>query len=98
MERGINKFNVNPKDGIAYLIENGLITDTADSICNFLCTGEGLSKRRIGEYFGRVRIRDNNGRWADPNEGSRYFSFHVCVWTCGTKVHFSCGAGKSSQR
>lgn len=55
MDRGINKFNVNPKDGIAYLIENGLIADTADSICNFLSTGEGLSKRRIGEYFGRVR-------------------------------------------
>lgn len=58
MERGVNKFNVNPKDGIAYLIENGLVADTAESICNFLSTGEGLSKRRIGEYFGRVRIRE----------------------------------------
>lgn len=56
MERGINKFNVNPKDGIAYLIENGLITDTSDSICDFLSAAEGLSKRRLGEYFGRVRL------------------------------------------
>lgn len=56
MEKGINKFNVNPKDGIAYLIENGLVADTADSICNLLATGEGMSKRRIGEYFGRVRL------------------------------------------
>eukprot|EP00903_Cladosiphon_okamuranus_P016855 g15543.t2 len=53
MERGINKFNVNPRDGISYLVENGLILDTAESICDFLSTGEGLSKRRIGEYFGR---------------------------------------------
>lgn len=60
MERGINKFNVNPKDGIAYLIENALIADTADSICNFLSTGEGLSKRRVGEYFGRVRLDRGN--------------------------------------
>ncbi|CBN74515.1 pleckstrin homology (PH) domain-containing protein [Ectocarpus siliculosus] len=53
MERGVNKFNVNPKDGIAYLIDNGLVTDSAQGICSFLCSAEGLSKRRLGEYFGR---------------------------------------------
>ncbi|CAB1113426.1 unnamed protein product [Ectocarpus sp. CCAP 1310/34] len=53
MERGINRFNVNPKDGIAYLIDNGLVTDSAQGICSFLCTADGLSKRRLGEYFGR---------------------------------------------
>lgn len=58
MERGVNKFNVNPKDGIAYLIDNGLVTDSAQGICSFLCTAEGLSKRRLGEYFGRVRMSD----------------------------------------
>lgn len=62
MERGVNKFNVNPKDGIAYLIENGLMKDTAEQICDFLSTAEGLSKRRIGEYFGRVRERGFLGR------------------------------------
>lgn len=75
MERGINKFNVNPKDGITYLIENGLVADTAESICNFLSTGEGLSKRRIGEYFGRVRIRGNKRRPTDHNE-------RVCFRCC----------------
>lgn len=58
MERGVNKFNVNPKDGIAYLIDNGLVTDSAQGICSFLCSAEGLSKRRLGEYFGRVRLSD----------------------------------------
>lgn len=70
MERGINKFNVNPKDGIAYLIENGLISDTAESICDFLSTGEGLSKRRIGEFFGRVRLEATRVDRSTRNEGS----------------------------
>ncbi|CAM9208119.1 unnamed protein product, partial [Hapterophycus canaliculatus] len=52
-DRGINKFNMNPKEGIGYLIENGLIADTPESICDFLSNAEGLSKRRLGEYFGR---------------------------------------------
>lgn len=56
-ERGINKFNTNPKEGIAYLIENGLVADTPESICDFLANAEGLSKRRLGEYFGRVRAK-----------------------------------------
>lgn len=54
MQTGVNRFNVNPKDGIAFLIEEGLIADTAESICGFLSSVEGLSKRRLGDYFGRV--------------------------------------------
>eukprot|EP00903_Cladosiphon_okamuranus_P013590 g12657.t1 len=67
MERGINKFNVNPKDGIAYLVDNGLISDTAESICDFLSTGEGLSKGRIGEYFGRdnPKVQERRNRRTD---------------------------------
>lgn len=54
LQRGINRFNVNPKDGIAFMVEEGLITEEPESICNFLATVDGLSKRRLGEYFGRV--------------------------------------------
>lgn len=46
---------MDPKDGLAYLIDNELMVDTAEDICNFLSKAEGLSKRRLGEYFGRVR-------------------------------------------
>lgn len=51
---GVNKFNVNPKEGLNYLVEEGLIEDNPESICEFLSTVSGLSKRRLGEYFGRV--------------------------------------------
>lgn len=57
MERGINRFNVNPKDGIAFLVMEGLVDDSPEGICRFLSSQEGLSKRRLGEYFGRVRGR-----------------------------------------
>lgn len=54
MQTGINRFNVNPKDGLAFLVEEGLVADSAESICGFLSSVDGLSKRRLGEYFGRV--------------------------------------------
>ena len=66
MRKGINKFNVSPKEGIAFLVEEGLLDDSAEGICGFLCSAEGLSKRRVGEYFGRVRTAaletDGQGR------------------------------------
>lgn len=57
MQRGINRFNVSPKDGIAFLMTEGLLEDSPEGICMFLSSQEGLSKRRLGEYFGRVRGR-----------------------------------------
>lgn len=57
MQRGIIKFNVNPKEGIAFLVAEELVEDSPESICGFLSSEEGLSKRRLGEYFGRVRGR-----------------------------------------
>lgn len=51
---GVNKFNVNPKDGLNFLMEQDFITDTPEGICDFLSIVNGLSKRRLGEYFGRV--------------------------------------------
>lgn len=50
----MTKFNMNPKEGLNFLIEEGIIEDTPESICDFLSNVSGLSKRRLGEYFGRV--------------------------------------------
>ena len=52
MSNGKKKFNMDPKKGIEFLIENNLVENTADSIANFLFTGEGLNKTAIGEYRG----------------------------------------------
>jgi len=50
---GIHKFNLNAKDGLRFLIENNFIQDSPDSVSNFLFYENGLSKRKMGEYFGR---------------------------------------------
>lgn len=47
---------MNPKEGLNFLVEEGIIQDTPESICDFLSTVGGLSKRRLGEYFGRVSV------------------------------------------
>ena len=57
MQKGVNKFNVNPKEGISYLVDQGLLAESPEGICDFLASEEGLSKRRLGEYFGKVRGR-----------------------------------------
>ena len=43
---------MDPKKGMEFLIENNLVDNTAESIANFLFTGEGLNKTAIGEYLG----------------------------------------------
>ncbi|CAM9587992.1 unnamed protein product, partial [Phaeothamnion confervicola] len=50
---GINKFNTNPKEGLQYLVEQGLFANTPSEVCAFLATEGGLSKRKLGEYFGK---------------------------------------------
>lgn len=62
---------MDPKDGLAYLIDNDLVADTAESICNFLSAAEGLSKRRLGEYFGRVRGEEDNRLTHRMDRGTR---------------------------
>jgi len=38
--------------GIEYLVSNGLLTDDAESVAQFLHKGEGLNKTAIGDYLG----------------------------------------------
>ncbi|XP_076329706.1 cytohesin-1-like isoform X2 [Tachypleus tridentatus] len=49
---GKKKFNMDPKKGIEYLIEHGLLQNTPENVSQFLYKGEGLNKTAIGEYLG----------------------------------------------
>ena len=50
---GIKKFNVKPKKGLQFLIENSIISPkTSFEIAKFLLKTEGLNKTMIGEYLG----------------------------------------------
>ncbi|RMC17705.1 hypothetical protein DUI87_05369 [Hirundo rustica rustica] len=49
---GRKKFNMDPKKGIQFLIENDLLHNTAEDIAQFLYKGEGLNKTVIGDYLG----------------------------------------------
>ncbi|CAG0883767.1 unnamed protein product [Cyprideis torosa] len=49
---GRKKFNMDPKKGIEYLVEQELIQNNANSIGDFLYRGEGLNKTAIGDYLG----------------------------------------------
>ncbi|KAK9746381.1 Sec7 domain [Popillia japonica] len=52
MSMGRKKFNMDPKKGIEFLIEKGLLQQTAESVAQFLHKGEGLNKTAIGDYLG----------------------------------------------
>lgn len=52
MSIGRKKFNMDPKKGIEYLIEKGLLQQTPESVAQFLHKGEGLNKTAIGDYLG----------------------------------------------
>jgi cytohesin len=52
MSIGRKKFNMDPKKGIEYLIENGLLQNTPEDVAQFLYKGEGLNKTAIGDYLG----------------------------------------------
>lgn len=49
---GRKKFNMDPKKGIQFLIENDLLKHTSTDIAQFLYKGEGLNKTAIGDYLG----------------------------------------------
>ncbi|CAH0564682.1 unnamed protein product [Brassicogethes aeneus] len=49
---GRKKFNMDPKKGIEFLIEKGLLQQTAGDVAQFLYKGEGLNKTAIGDYLG----------------------------------------------
>ncbi|KAK0397351.1 hypothetical protein QR680_002094 [Steinernema hermaphroditum] len=52
MLMGRKKFNMDPKRGMEYLIEQGLIQRTPQAVAEFLYKGEGLSKSAVGDYLG----------------------------------------------
>ncbi|KAG1655914.1 Cytohesin-1 [Nymphon striatum] len=49
---GKKKFNMDPKKGIEYLIDHGLLKSTKEDVAQFLYNGEGLNKTAIGDYLG----------------------------------------------
>ncbi|KAM9818767.1 cytohesin-4-like isoform X1 [Syngnathus typhle] len=49
---GKKKFNMDPKKGINYLVENRLLEKSAACIADFLYKEEGLNKTAIGEFLG----------------------------------------------
>lgn len=52
MSIGRKKFNMDPKKGIEYLMEHGLLERTEEDVAGFLYKGEGLNKTAIGDYLG----------------------------------------------
>ncbi|XP_064595566.1 cytohesin-1-like isoform X2 [Liolophura sinensis] len=52
MSIGRKKFNMDPKKGIEYLVEHGLLNHTPEDVAEFLSKGEGLNKTAIGDYLG----------------------------------------------
>uniref|UniRef100_A0A8D0GA34 Cytohesin-2 n=1 Tax=Sphenodon punctatus TaxID=8508 RepID=A0A8D0GA34_SPHPU len=52
MGMGRKKFNMDPKKGIQFLVENELLRSTPEEIARFLYKGEGLNKTAIGDYLG----------------------------------------------
>lgn len=52
MSIGKKKFNMDPKKGIEFLIENELLQNVPEQVAQFLYQGEGLNKTAIGDYLG----------------------------------------------
>uniref|UniRef100_A0A8B9YQ94 Cytohesin 3 n=1 Tax=Bos mutus grunniens TaxID=30521 RepID=A0A8B9YQ94_BOSMU len=49
---GRKKFNMDPRKGIQFLIENDLLQSSPEDVAQFLYKGEGLNKTVIGDYLG----------------------------------------------
>ncbi|KAK1343591.1 hypothetical protein QTO34_016371 [Cnephaeus nilssonii] len=49
---GRKKFNMDPKKGIQFLVEKGLLQSASEDVAQFLYKGEGLNKTVIGDYLG----------------------------------------------
>uniref|UniRef100_A0AAY5EEW4 Cytohesin 4b n=1 Tax=Electrophorus electricus TaxID=8005 RepID=A0AAY5EEW4_ELEEL len=49
---GKKKFNMDPKKGLNYLVENALVERNPQSIAEFLYKEEGLNKTAIGDFLG----------------------------------------------
>ena len=56
---GIHQFNRKPTTGIQYLVSAGLLEDSPLHVAKFLHEQAGLSKLRIGEFLGEIRMEFN---------------------------------------
>jgi len=52
MTIGKKRFNMDPKKGLEFLFEQGLVKNTPEDVAAFLYKGEGLNKTAIGEFLG----------------------------------------------
>ncbi len=52
MGMGRKKFNTDPRKGIQYLVEHGLLRSTPEDVADFLYKGEALMKSQLGNYLG----------------------------------------------
>jgi hypothetical protein len=53
LDQGIIQFNAKPRDGIAFLIKNKVITDDTMEIAKFLATTDKLDKHVLGNFLGK---------------------------------------------
>lgn len=58
--RGTEKFNKDPKKGLQFLVENGIITDGNDpkSVASFLRNTSRINKKLLGEYVAKPSNKD----------------------------------------
>ncbi|OQV25212.1 Cytohesin-1 [Hypsibius exemplaris] len=52
MAIGRKKFNLDPKKGLEYMLEQKVLQHTPEDVAKFLFAGEGLTKTAIGIYLG----------------------------------------------
>lgn len=55
LSNGKKRFNMDPKKGIEFLIEKGILKNTPQDVAEFLYKGEGLNKTAIGDYLGEKK-------------------------------------------
>ena len=52
LDTGILRFNMKPKKGLQYLVEHGLLDNTAESVAAFFHANAALDKTVVGDYMG----------------------------------------------
>ncbi|XP_062401013.1 cytohesin 4b [Sardina pilchardus] len=52
LSRGKKKFNMDPKKGVSYLVENKLLDGSPQVVAEFLYKEDGLNKTAIGDFLG----------------------------------------------
>lgn len=71
LDQGIIQFNAKPRDGIAFLIKNKVISDDTLEIAKFLATTDKLDKHVLGNFLGK----DNDFSLAILNRFASLFHY-----------------------